>query len=146
MRRLARSVVLLALALSACATYREHLNRGQRMYDENEYERALAIWRSIEPDMDSLSFNDQARYCYLRGMTDYRLGFRADSRHWLAMGKAIEQDHPGGLSADWKARTEEALGDLNKEVYGGSDSVAASESTAVEHVRAPAEGASGEDK
>jgi hypothetical protein len=136
MRRLARSVVLLSLVLSACATYREHLNRGQRMYDETEYERALAIWRSLEPDMDSLSFNDQARYCYLRGMTDYRLGFRADARHWLAIGKAIEQDHPGVLSADWKSRTEDALGDLNKEVYGGSDSVANSESTAIEHVKA----------
>lgn len=117
--RLAIAPALLAVALSACSTYRDHLNRGQRMFDENEYERALAIWRSIEPDMDSLSITDQARYAYLRGMTDYRLGFRADARHWLAIGKAIDLQHPGGLSADWKGRTEEALGDLNREVYGG---------------------------
>jgi hypothetical protein len=110
---------LLAVALSACSTYRDHLNRGQRMFDENEYERALAIWRAIEPDVDSLSVTDQARYAYLRGMTDYRLGFRPDARHWLAIGKAIDMEHPGGLSPDWKTRTEEALGDLNREVYGG---------------------------
>jgi hypothetical protein len=48
-------------ALAGCSTYRDHLNRGQRLYDENEYERALAIWRSLEPDTDSLSLNDQAR-------------------------------------------------------------------------------------
>lgn len=117
--RLALAPVLLAFALSACSTYRDHLNRGQRMFDENEYERALAIWRTLEPDVDSLSVNDQARYAYLRGMTDYRLGFRADARHWLAIGKAIDMGHPGGLTADWKSRTEEALDDLNREVYGG---------------------------
>ena len=111
--------IVVALCLAACATYREDLNRGQRFYDEHEYERALAIFRYVEPDLDSLSFNDQARYAYLRGMTDYRLGegFRADARHWLAIAKAIEQEHPGGLSAKWKELLEEALADLNREVY-----------------------------
>ena len=46
------------------------------------YEHALALWRALEADSDSLRPDDQARYAYLRGMTDYRLGFRADSRHW----------------------------------------------------------------
>ena len=75
--------LVVALCLVGCATYREDLNRGQRMYEEHEYERALAVFRYLEPDMDSLGYNDQARYAYLRGMTDYRLGqeFRADARH-----------------------------------------------------------------
>ncbi|HEY3664868.1 MAG TPA: hypothetical protein VGL19_02665, partial [Polyangiaceae bacterium] len=77
----------LSVGLAGCATYREDLNRGQRMYEENQYENALAIWRGLEDDSDSLTFNDQARYAYLRGMTDYRLSFRADSRHWLAIAK-----------------------------------------------------------
>jgi hypothetical protein len=112
-------VFLLALCLVGCATYKEDLNRGQRMYDEHEYERALAVFRYLEADLDSLSYNDQARYAYLRGMTDYRLGeeFRADSRHWLAMAKAIEQEHPGGLTPKWKQMLEEALNELNREVY-----------------------------
>ena len=114
---------LSALSLPACATYAEHLNRGQRLYDENEYERALAIWRVLEEDVDSLSFNDQARFAYLRGMTDYRLGFREDARHWLAVAKATEQEHPGGLSGDWKQRLETALADLNKDVFGGAEAV-----------------------
>lgn len=123
MRSIARFLAISMLLLSSCATYREHLNRAHRLYDENEYERALAIFRSIEPDMDSLTLNDQARYAYLRGMTDYRLGFRPDSRHWLAVAKATEQEHPGGLSGDWKGRLEEALNDLNREVYGGAEAV-----------------------
>jgi len=130
MRRFACLFAVMLLALEACSTYRENLTRGQRMYDENEYERALAIWRDLERDMDSLSPNDQARYAYLRGMTDYRLGFRADARHWLAMAKAFEQANPGGLSEDWKRRTEEALADLNKDVFGGSDKAASADSAA----------------
>jgi hypothetical protein len=120
-----KRLVLLALALcvAACATYREDLNRGQRLYEENEYEHALAIWRVLEEDMDSLSLNDQARYAYLRGMTDFRLGFRPDARHWLAIARAVEQEHPGGLSQQWKQRLDEALTDLNRDVYGGAESL-----------------------
>jgi hypothetical protein len=111
---------VLGLLLAACATYREDLNRSQRFYEENEYERALAVLRALEHDRDSLSLNDQARYAYLRGMTDYRLGFRADARHWLALAKATEQEHPGGLSQPWKQRLEDALNDLNRDVFGGA--------------------------
>jgi hypothetical protein len=128
--RLALIPALMAAVLAGCTTYRDHLNRGQRMFDENEYERALSIWRTIEGDVDSLSISDQARYAYLRGMTDYRLGFRPDARHWLAIGKAIDMEHPGGLTTDWKTRTEEALDDLNREVYGGPEPAPSASSSA----------------
>lgn len=141
---LRRTLVVLALssaaaAIGGCATYREDLNRAQVLYEENEYERALALFRVLERDTDSLSLNDQARYAYLRGMTDYRLGFRPDARHWLAIAKATEQEHPGGLSQSMKERLEEALNDLNRDVYGGADSFSkASSSTANERQLAPA--------
>ena len=116
-------VVTLALAfLGGCSTYRDHLNRGQRLYDENEYERALAIWRVLEDEADSLDDKDHARYAYLRGMTDYRLKFRSHARHWLGIAIAIDEMHPGGLTEDWKQRATEALADLNKDVYGSSQS------------------------
>jgi hypothetical protein len=112
------AVGLLALLLAACVTYREDLNRGQRLYDESQYERALAIFRVLEADQDSLAPPDRARYFYLRGMTDYRLGFRRDARHWLALAKASEHEHPGGLAPEWRDRIEKYLGELNREVYG----------------------------
>lgn len=129
MRHLASFVAACALVLLSCSTYREHLNRGQRMYDENEYDRALALFRNLEPDLDSLSPNDQARYAYLRGMTDYRLGFRPDARHWLAMAKAFDQTNPGGLTPEWKTRTDEAIADLNKDVFGGPGNAVITESS-----------------
>lgn len=119
--RILSACFVLPFVLAACATYREDLNRGQRYYEENKYENALALWRVLETDTDSLSLYDQARYAYLRGMTDYRLGFRADSRHWLAIAKATEQEHPGGLNPEWKQRLEASLDDLNKDVYGGGE-------------------------
>ena len=133
--------LMIALCPVACATYREDLNRGQRMYEENQYEHALALWRGLEDDADSLSGTDQARYAYLRGMTDYRLGFRADARHWLAIAKATDASHPGGMSGEWKGRMEQSLTDLNQEVYGGPEQFETSGSRAVEYGKAaPSDG------
>jgi len=133
-----KAILCAALLLAtACATYREDLNRGQRLYEENQYERALAIWRVLETDMDSLSLNDQARYAYLRGMTDYRLRFRADARHWLGLASAIEKEHAGGLSVEWKERLKVTLEDLNHDVYGGAESFKGGESSVTEHTTPP---------
>jgi len=116
-----RFAALLALVALGCTTYREDLNRGQRLYEENQYEHALAIWRLLEPDADSLTQNDQSRYAYLRGMTDYRLGFRPYARHWLGVAHALEKEHPGGLNQEWRDRLDKSLADLNNDVYGGSE-------------------------
>jgi hypothetical protein len=136
---LVSSVLALALgaALSAsCATYRSDLERARAHYDKNEFEPALALLRVLEPDIDSFSSGELAQYSYSRGMTDYRLsslvsagnsvsdpkaGYRSNSRHWLAVARAIEKETPGGLSDDEKQRLEDALTDLNRDVYGGGD-------------------------
>jgi hypothetical protein len=109
--------VLLVLALS-CTTYRDNLSRGERLYQENKFEDALALWRLMERDVDALSRGDQARYAYLRGMTDYRLGFRSDARHWLAIAKAVHEQEVGGLDATAHGTTKATLDELNREVYG----------------------------
>ncbi len=141
MRRALVFVLATAIWSVGCATYREDLNRGQRMYEENQYEHALALFRSLEEDTDSLSPSDRARYAYLRGMTDYRLGFRADSRYWLSLAKATDQAHVGSLSAAWEERLEQSLTDLNQDAYGAADNSASSTPHAVEYGKAtPADG------
>jgi hypothetical protein len=115
------SCVLALLFAFGCVTYAEDLNRGQRHFEGSEYERALAIFRILEKDMDSLSPTDRARYAYLRGMTDYRMSYRSDARHWLGLARALEQTTPGGLQDPWKERMQEALKDLNNDVFGGSE-------------------------
>jgi hypothetical protein len=115
-----RCTVLLALSLvglMSCATYRDDLARGQNYYELAQYPHALSVWRMLERDWDSLDYGEQARYAYLRGMTDYRLGYRADARHWLAISKAINEKHPGGLDSQALAQLEQTLAPLNEAVY-----------------------------
>lgn len=140
MRRLAAALVLGSLlALGGCATYKQDLERAEKHYSENRFESALALFRVLEADMDSLSPGDQAKYAYLRGMTDFRLAalaapgsgvadprrmFRINARHWLAVAAATEKASPGGLTQEERQRMDETLGELNREVYGGAEALA----------------------
>lgn len=112
-----RGLVCLLLVVTGCATYSDDLKRAQRSYLDAHYDQALAIWRVLESDLDSLSPEEQVQYEYLRGMTDYRLGLRADARHWLAVARATNENHPGGLDPEALAQTERILAELNQEVY-----------------------------
>lgn len=124
-RALALVLVMSAASLGGCATYGDELSRGQTAFEKNEYERALATFRALEPDQSRLSETQRARYAYLRGMTDYRIGYRADGRHWLALAKAMEDETPGSLPGDWKTRLVDTLTALNEEVYNnGYESLA----------------------
>ena len=116
-RAVALLFALLALFANACTTYRDQLARGQHAFEQNDHDRTLAILRNLEPDMKRLTVPEQAGYAYLRGMSDYRIGYKADARHWLAIAKAYEDSSPGVLPADWKARTNAALDELNGVVY-----------------------------
>ena len=124
LRLVARVVVagslglMASLSLASCVTYKEELNRGQRHFQGNEYEQALAIWRILERDIDSLPPGDRARYAYFRGMTDYRMSLRDDARHWLAMARAYDQAVPGGIEDAWRERMKEALKDLEGDPRG----------------------------
>jgi hypothetical protein len=119
MRWSAPTQMVLALLLAiGCNGERAALLRGQGYYEDNQYERALSLWRSLEQRQHALSPSDFARYSYLRGMTDYRLGFHADARHWLALAKVAEQQRPGGLDSAWLPRLDGALADLERESSG----------------------------
>jgi hypothetical protein len=121
MRVLIGSLVGLVVVMSGvgCQTYQDDLTRSQRAFEQNEHEHALAIMRQLEPDNSHLSISEQAQYFYLRGMTDYRIGYKVDARHWLALAQAVADRTPGLLPDDWKVRMKEALGELNEGVYGG---------------------------
>jgi hypothetical protein len=47
-------------------------------------------------------------------MTDYRLGYRDDARHWLAIARAVDRAHPGSLGSVWLERLDAALTDLGR--------------------------------
>lgn len=114
--------LLLSLGLAAfagCATYEQELQRAEDHFTHDEHESSLATLRALEEDWVSLSTRDRARYCYLRGMTDYRIGFKADARHWLAVALEIERESPGALSGSEKKLVEDKLGEMNTVVWSG---------------------------
>jgi hypothetical protein len=112
----------LATLASACATYQTELNQGIKYYESNEHEKSLAIFRVLEPDIDSLKPDERARYYYFRGMTDYRLNnekydVSADARHWLGLAAVSEADVPNSLTNRQIGLMCEALGELNRKAY-----------------------------
>lgn len=118
----------LLVLVAGCQNYGDQLARGQGYYEQNQYEAALAVWRNLEPDQRSLSHPEVVRYCYLRGMTDYRLGYKTDARYWLGLSKAALKRAQAGegeaaaLQPDEVERLDETLTLLNGEVYGLSGS------------------------
>ncbi len=117
--RLAAAALSFALAASplACATYQDDLARSQKAFEQNQHERALAILRALEIESTHLTPSERAHYAYLRGMTDYRIGYRSDARHWLSVARSIEATTPNSLPIDWSKRMNETLGELNEEVF-----------------------------
>lgn len=107
------AAALVSIVLASCVTYRSQLVSAQTALDANQHERALALLRDLEPDMTRLAQGEQAQYAYLRGMTDYRMGYKRDARHWLAIARAFDEQRPGTLPADWKQRTTDTLAELD---------------------------------
>ena len=107
------ATLFLLIVLTSCATYRDQLVRAQTAYENNQHERTLALLRDLEPDVTRLPQSEQAHYAYLRGMTDYRIGYKHDARHWLAIARAFDEQSPGILPADWKQRTTDTLAELD---------------------------------
>jgi hypothetical protein len=103
---------------SGCATNADTIERGRRYYEDNQYERALALWRDLDRRDARLAPAERARFVYFRGMTDYRLGYRDEARHWLAVARQLELGSPGVLQPAWLDRLQVALRDLDRNDVG----------------------------
>jgi hypothetical protein len=125
-RGLAMALIGLTLsALSACATYRDDLDRATAHYHSREYEKALVLLAVLESDIDSLSPQERAQYCYYRGMSFYLVEQRNHARHWLGRAAAREKNYAGALNPDETKKVDETLADLNKDRWGGADTPSA---------------------
>jgi hypothetical protein len=114
-----------AFALCACQTYQRDLDRAAAHYQSNRHTEALAVLEVLEPDSDSLSSAERARYAYFRGMANFRLEQRREARHWLGLAAAGEKLFANSLSRDEKERIEHILGELNKDRFGGATAAVA---------------------
>lgn len=107
--------------LSGCQNYGHQLQRGQGYYERNEYEMALAVFRHLESDQGALTSNELVRYAYLRGMTDFRLGYHQDARYWLGLASANQERAQSALAGDESQRLAQTLASLHAPIYGIAD-------------------------
>ncbi len=115
MTRLSASVALLVgatLLLGGCAALHDDMQRAENSYTQARYDDALVWLASLEDDTPDMDVGMRARYYYLRGMTDYRLGHRDDALHYLALAREVAHDDDRGLRPGWKQSMQRTLAEL----------------------------------
>jgi hypothetical protein len=100
------------MALPACAALSDDMNRAETAYGAARYEDTLIWLRDLEDDAPSMDLEMRARYYYLRGMTEYRLGHRGDSLHYLAVAREVTGDGGAGLRPEWRQIMDRTLTEL----------------------------------
>jgi hypothetical protein len=110
------AAVRLALASClalGCTSPATDLRSAQDLYRDARYEQAAAWLDALEPELQGMSKAERARFYYLRGMSAFRLGQRADALHYLALAQVLFTDAPDDVPPPWRPvleRTLEALG------------------------------------
>lgn len=100
-------------SLGGCTSTGTDLRSAQNLYRDARYEQAAAWLDALEPELQHMSSAERARFYYLRGMSAFRLGQRADALHYLALAQVLFTDAPDDIPPPWRPvleRTLEALG------------------------------------
>ena len=98
--------------IGGCAAVSDDMRRAEQTYETARYENTLIWLRDLESEAPGMDLEMRARYYYLRGMTEYRLGHRADALHYLAITREIASDGGAGLRPEWQQIMERTLTEL----------------------------------
>lgn len=125
---------ILALSLVAgCAALSDDMRRAEQSYEAARYEDALVWLTDLEDDAPGMDLEMRARFYYLRGMTEYRLGHRTFALHYLAVAREITGDGGAGLRPEWRQIMDRTLEELtprgmtHRPPEEGSDATASQE-------------------
>lgn len=104
----------LVLTLGACGAAAAELRRAEQSYEQARYENALSWLTDLEPNAPTLGHDERARYFYVRGMTEYRLGHRPEALHYLAVAREVVGDDStgGGLREEQRELMTRTLAEL----------------------------------
>jgi hypothetical protein len=91
------AVPLLLSSLAACGG---PLTEGQAQFDRGSYPEAKQTFLAAEKGSRIWNDAKRARYALYRGLTLGALGDQAQAGVWLLRAKAIEDTHPGSLTAE----------------------------------------------
>jgi hypothetical protein len=91
------ALLLLPSLLGACGG---PLAQGQAQFDRGSYPEAKQTFAAAANDSRIRGDAERARYALYRGLTLGALGDRGQAGVWLREAKAIEDAHPGSLTAE----------------------------------------------
>lgn len=112
MKRFNWAVLALAIGATGCAAISDDMQRAEATYEQARYEDTLIWLRDLEDDAPTMDLEMRARYYYLRGMTEYRLGHRLDALHYLAVAREVAGDQGAGLRPEWRQIMDRTLVEL----------------------------------
>jgi hypothetical protein len=101
------------LCVAGCASWTNEIRQAERAYDEARPDAALA-WLDVVGDdnLGRMEVQDRARYLYVRGMTEFRLGRRDDALYHLALAREIRGTDGLGLRREQRELLERTLTEL----------------------------------
>jgi hypothetical protein len=112
------AVVLLA----GCAALKEDMQHAETAFDAAQYDESLVWLEDLERDAPDMDVQMRARFYYLRGMTAFRLGKRADALHYLALAREVAGDQNDGLRPEWATAMTRTITELAPDGAGGDES------------------------
>ncbi len=83
------SLALALTCLSACAATASEMRRAEEAYEQARFDAARTWLVDLEDRAPSMDQPMRARYFYLRGMAEYRLGHRLEALHYLAVAREL---------------------------------------------------------
>lgn len=95
-----------------CAATASEMRRAEDAYDQARFDHARTWLIDLEDDAPAMSVPMRARYFYLRGMSEYRLGHRLDALHYLEVAKEIVGDDQRLLEQEQRELLERTLAEL----------------------------------
>lgn len=96
-RRLGLALAFSVVFAAACGGA---LAEGKSDFKKGRYPEAKETFVEAESEMRTWDDRRRAEYALYRGLTHGALGDRAAAGVWLREAKAIEDAHPGSLTAD----------------------------------------------
>ena len=104
--------LLLALALGACAATASELRRAAEAYEQARFDAARTWLVDLEDRAPSMDEGMRARYFYLRGMAEYRVGHRLEALHYLAVARELGREGARGLRDEQQQLLDRTLEEL----------------------------------
>lgn len=106
------SFVLIGSSIAGCNAVGADMHRAEASYEQARYGDTLVWLRDLENDAPAMDLEMRGRYYYLRGMTEYRLGHRADALHYLAVAREVTGEEGSGLRPEWRQIMDRTLDEL----------------------------------